>query len=230
MKENKETASCDDLRRCWLGHHCRLEVTGGCSGIFLLTDPGDVLSSYAFIYKYMKMEKVKLLSHVLLFVAPWTVAHQAPPSIGFSRHEYWSGLPFLSWEIFLTQGLNLGLLHCRQTFYCLSVRMEKQNKIKLLFGVRSSALIPVLSKKASSGRQADVCWPLLATNPHHNCLLSYSSAGWNRGWQGTIKQSAGVFGRGWDVSTHAAQGPAGHYHLSRLVASFAWGTLNFEGG
>ena len=42
------------------------------------------------------MEKVKLLSHVLLFMAPWTVAHQAPPSIGFSRHEYWSGLPFLS--------------------------------------------------------------------------------------------------------------------------------------
>ena len=71
-------------------------MPGGCSGIFLLTDPGDVLSSYAFIYKYIKMEKVKLLSHVLLFVAPWTVAHQAPPSIGFSRHEYWSGLPFLS--------------------------------------------------------------------------------------------------------------------------------------
>ena len=40
--------------------------------------------------------KVKSLSHVRLFVAPWTVAHQAPPSMGFSRQEYWSGLPFLS--------------------------------------------------------------------------------------------------------------------------------------
>ena len=33
------------------------------------------------------------LSHVQLFVTPWTVAHQAPLSIGFSRPEYWSGLP-----------------------------------------------------------------------------------------------------------------------------------------
>ena len=40
--------------------------------------------------------KVKSLSRVLLFVAPWTVAHQAPLSVGFSRREYWSGLPFPS--------------------------------------------------------------------------------------------------------------------------------------
>ena len=33
-------------------------------------------------------------SHVQLFVTPWTVAHWAPLSIGFSRQEYWSGLPF----------------------------------------------------------------------------------------------------------------------------------------
>ena len=35
--------------------------------------------------------KVKLLSCVRLFATPWTVAHQAPPSMGFSRQEYWSG-------------------------------------------------------------------------------------------------------------------------------------------
>ena len=40
--------------------------------------------------------KVKSLSHVRLFAIPWTVAHQAPPSMGFSRQEYWSGLPFPS--------------------------------------------------------------------------------------------------------------------------------------
>ena len=39
-------------------------------------------------------DKVKLLSRVQLFVTPWTVAYQAPPSIKFSREEYWSGLPF----------------------------------------------------------------------------------------------------------------------------------------
>ena len=40
--------------------------------------------------------EVKLLSHVRLFATPWTVAHQAPPSLEFSRQEYWSGLPFPS--------------------------------------------------------------------------------------------------------------------------------------
>ena len=40
--------------------------------------------------------KVKSLSRVQLFATPWTVAHQAPPSMEFSRQEYWSGLPFPS--------------------------------------------------------------------------------------------------------------------------------------
>ena len=46
--------------------------------------------------KSVKFSEVKLLSHVRLFVIQWTVAHQAPPSMGFSRQEYWSGLPFPS--------------------------------------------------------------------------------------------------------------------------------------
>ena len=40
--------------------------------------------------------EVKSLSRVRLFPTPWTVAYQAPPSTGFSRQEYWSGLPFPS--------------------------------------------------------------------------------------------------------------------------------------
>ena len=44
---------------------------------------------------YLKV-KVKLLSHVQLFATPWTVACQAPLSMGFSRQEYWSGVPFPS--------------------------------------------------------------------------------------------------------------------------------------
>ena len=40
--------------------------------------------------------EVKLLSCVWLFATLWTVAHQAPLSMGFSRQEYWSGLPFPS--------------------------------------------------------------------------------------------------------------------------------------
>ena len=45
---------------------------------------------------YSTIFEVKLLSRVRLFATPWTVAHQAPRSMGFSRHEYWSGLPFPS--------------------------------------------------------------------------------------------------------------------------------------
>ena len=40
--------------------------------------------------------EVKSLSRVRLFATPWTVAYQASPSMGFSRQEYWSGLPFPS--------------------------------------------------------------------------------------------------------------------------------------
>ena len=40
--------------------------------------------------------KVKLLSRVRLFTTPWTAAYQAPPSMGFSRQEYWSGVPLPS--------------------------------------------------------------------------------------------------------------------------------------
>ena len=40
--------------------------------------------------------KVKSLSHVQLLATPWTAAYQAPPSMGFSRQEYWSGLPLPS--------------------------------------------------------------------------------------------------------------------------------------
>jgi len=65
--------------------------------------------------------EVKLLAAKLCpadsFVIPWTVAHQAPLSMGFSRQEYWSGLPFLSLGILLTQESNLGLPHCRQILY-----------------------------------------------------------------------------------------------------------------
>ena len=40
--------------------------------------------------------KVKSLSHIRLLATPWTAAYQAPLSMGFSRQEYWSGLPLPS--------------------------------------------------------------------------------------------------------------------------------------
>ena len=64
--------------------------------------------------------KVKSLSRVRLFATPWTVAHQDPLSMGFSRQEAWNGLPFPSLGDLPDQGSNLGLPHCRQTLYRLS--------------------------------------------------------------------------------------------------------------
>ena len=45
--------------------------------------------------KFSHMSEMKSFSHVQLFATPWTVAYQTPPSLGFSRQEYWSVLPFL---------------------------------------------------------------------------------------------------------------------------------------
>ena len=53
-------------------------------------------------------KKVKSLSHVRLFATPWTIAYQAPPSMGFSWQEYWSGLPLLSPENLPDPGIEPG--------------------------------------------------------------------------------------------------------------------------
>ena len=63
---------------------------------------------------------LKLLSRSVVsnsFATPWTVADQAPLSLGFSRQEYWSGLPYPPPGGILTQGLNFHLLHCRRIFF-----------------------------------------------------------------------------------------------------------------
>ena len=57
------------------------------------------LSKYNYLEHYktdLKEVPVCMLSHVWLFATPWTVAQQAPLSMGFSRQEYWSRLPFPS--------------------------------------------------------------------------------------------------------------------------------------
>ena len=77
---------------------------------------------------------MKSLSRVRRFATPWTVActrfllHQASPSLGFSRQEYWSGLPFPSPGNLPTQGSNPGLPHCRQTLYHLSHQGSPKKK------------------------------------------------------------------------------------------------------
>ena len=52
--------------------------------------------------------KLKSLRRLRLFATPWTVAYQAPPFMGFSRQEYWSGLPFPSPEDLPDPGIEPG--------------------------------------------------------------------------------------------------------------------------
>ena len=65
--------------------------------------------------------KVKLLSRVWLFTTPWTAAHQAPPSMGFSRQEYWSGVPSPSLNHVATEVEIIGLLKWMGLFKALGV-------------------------------------------------------------------------------------------------------------
>ena len=63
-----------------------------------------------------------VLSHSIMSdsATPWTIAHQGPLSMGFSRQEYWSGLPCTPPRDLPDPRSNSGLLHCRQILYCLS--------------------------------------------------------------------------------------------------------------
>ena len=56
----------------------------------------QIANIYWIIEKASESEsEVKLLSRVRLFATPWTAAYQAPPSMGFSSQEYWSGVPLV---------------------------------------------------------------------------------------------------------------------------------------
>ena len=62
-----------------------------CESLFILTNR----LSHSLGHSNPLCVCAQILSHVWLFATPWTIAPQAPLSMGFSRQEYWSGLPFL---------------------------------------------------------------------------------------------------------------------------------------
>ena len=77
---------------------------------------------------------VKSFSHVRLFVTPWTETHQASPSMGFSRQEYWSGVPLPSPKNALEE-INSRITEAEEWISELEDRMmeitaEEQNKGK----------------------------------------------------------------------------------------------------
>jgi len=61
---------------------------------------------------------VNSLSRVKVLATPWTAAYQAPPSMGFSRQENWSGLPLPS-PLDITSRMNIQLISGKVSHYCL---------------------------------------------------------------------------------------------------------------
>ena len=89
--------------------------------------------------------EVKSHSHVRLFATPWTVAHQAPPSMEFSRPEYWSGLPFPSPKRrFSPENLLSGSEAAINTFLGSLTGLKRNEDHSLLYKQTSSqALSPI---------------------------------------------------------------------------------------
>ena len=101
---------------CWLFNFCKIYAAAAAKlfqSCLTLCDPIDgsppgspvpgilqartlewVAISFSSAWKWKV--KVKSLSRLWLFATPWTAAYQAPPSMGFSRQEYWSGVPLPS--------------------------------------------------------------------------------------------------------------------------------------
>ena len=82
----------------------------------------DVSFSNAWKWKV----KVKSLSRIRLLATPWTATHQAPPSMGFSRQEYWSGVPLPSPILCMGRCKPLGSLH---SFLSYAPQLSKANPV-----------------------------------------------------------------------------------------------------
>ena len=72
--------------------------------------------------------KVKSMSRVQLLVTPWTTAQQAPPSMGFSRQEYWSGVPLPS-PCFTLEDWYWNILTWKFSTNCCTILFELQLEI-----------------------------------------------------------------------------------------------------
>ena len=111
------------LQRQWQG--CRqppLLQPEASESICASTKRRTVTAAHRFLHNGIQRQK-KLCERMWAWsvvsdsATPWTVAHHAPLSMGYSRQEYGSGCHFLLQGIFPTQGSNWHLLHCRRILY-----------------------------------------------------------------------------------------------------------------
>ena len=90
LKKMKQNLKLMKLKEKWEGkchNHIPLDY------LTSKVDQSDSQNRRGHCWSWCSLVRAKSLSHIRLFVTPWTVAHQAPLSMGFSRQEYWSGLP-----------------------------------------------------------------------------------------------------------------------------------------
>ena len=124
------------------------------------------MCSLNYLLKKVKV-KVKSLSRVRLFATPWTVAYQAPPSMEFSRQEYWSGLLFPSPGDLPNPGIEPGSF----TFQADALTSEQRLDVESL--VLATKLPNYFSSQFSSVAQScpTLCDPMNCSTPglpvHH---------------------------------------------------------------
>ena len=106
---------CKFVKFWGLSYHLSVSSTPNTRTVFLISGHSThSLDLHYFIYS-IKL-KVELLSHIRLLATPWTSAYQVPLSMGFSRQEYWSGVPLPSPTIKLSL-FKLVILLCIITLF-----------------------------------------------------------------------------------------------------------------
>ena len=106
---------------------------------------------------------MKSLSVVQLFVTPWTVDDQAPPSMGVSRQEYWSGLPFPSSGDLPDPGIKPG----PPTLQADSLPYEPQGKLRLM----STSISPLLCSLHSPSLPPSLSHAKVCVHTHIHTFL-----------------------------------------------------------
>ena len=107
----------------------------------------------SFSNAWMWKVKVNLLSHVRLFATPWTAAYQAPLPIGFSRQEYWSGVPLPS-PLPLWHNINLRASSIEITFNLLTCNTHGTKSL-ITSKVVVSQQAPMVQSKEIDSCQSD---------------------------------------------------------------------------
>ena len=127
--------------------------------------------------------KVKTLSRVWLFATPWTTAYQAPLSMGFSRQEYWSGVPLPSprWKtVFLKMvlqlPLNFPLWHLAEN--AANMPCSVLNQWLLLFAHFGAPQEPI--RQYTPDWQKDLEPPNIIIECHHQFISDYMY--WEKFW------------------------------------------------